>query len=135
MHNFSQVIRRGLNRAAQADDERHKIARLFEAINSAIRHETGGLVELHLDQSDNETFSELHNNLACRTRITVRSVAEPSRTTVLARGGAAADGGLPYELSLEYECVYCSDFGALESRLCEVLGSAEAGRAIRDLMH
>jgi len=134
MHNYQSVIRHGLSRADEADTESHEIAQLFEALSNAIRHETNGLVELHLDQSECATYREPASNTVYKTRIVVRRVFDPSKGTVLARGDAAIDGGLPYELSLNHACVGCEDLDALEANLCDLLATAAAGKAIRDLM-
>lgn len=131
--NFGKVIRQGLERAHEADSEKQQIARLFESLNNALLKETGGKVELYIDHDDCESFDDPQGDVMLSTRIVVRSVVDPSKGTVVARGTPARDGGLPYHLSLNYVAIYC-DLEALEEHLCEVMGSALAGKAIRDLM-
>ncbi|MBO9687750.1 hypothetical protein [Roseateles chitosanitabidus] len=131
--NFGQVIRQGLERAHEAESERQQIARLFATLNNALLKETGGKVELYFDKDDCESFDDPQGDVMLTTRIVLRSVTNPARGTVVARGEPARDGGLPYHLSLNYVALYC-DLDALEEHLCEVMGSALAGKAIRDLM-
>lgn len=134
MDSFIDVIARAVNRSHEAEAERQEIKDLFKSLDNAVRSYSQDLVELHFDDKGCPTYEEFQNDFSIKTRIVLRSRGEPSRGTVLARGRCGEDGGYPYQLVINHEFVYCLDLQSLERRLRELLGSAVAGRAMRELM-